>query len=153
MPKGHHCCPFGSSTTAGPPRKQPSCRSCESPVVVSESRSPQYQQGTYISERISDSQNVHTHIYIYIYLLVHRNNGCCVMIVHALSKNEPPPRLNSRAGKDRRCYKTSAKKSVLSEIRRKELHKYSAIVQNGSKNEPLPRLNSRAVKDGAELKK
>ena len=32
------------------------CRSCESPVVVSESKSPQYQQGTYISERISDSQ-------------------------------------------------------------------------------------------------
>ena len=90
---------------------------------------------------------------IYIYLLVHRNNGCFFMIVHALSKNEPPPRLNSRAGKDRRCYKTSAKTSVLSEIRRKELHKYSAIVQNGSKNEPLPRLNSRAVKDGAELKK
>ena len=59
MPKGHHCCPFGSSTTAGPPRKQPSCRSCESPVVVSESKSPQYQQGTYISERISDSQFHH----------------------------------------------------------------------------------------------
>ena len=53
--RGSHCCPFGSSTTAGPPRKQPSCRSCESPVVVSESKSPQYQQGTYISERISDS--------------------------------------------------------------------------------------------------
>ena len=56
LPKGHNCRPFGSSTTAGPPRKQPSCRSCESPVIVSESKSPQYQQGTYISERISDSQ-------------------------------------------------------------------------------------------------
>ena len=56
LPRGHNCRPFGSSTTAGPPRKQPSCRSCESPVVVSESKSPQYQQGTYISERISDSQ-------------------------------------------------------------------------------------------------
>ena len=54
--KGSQLPPLGSSTTAGPPRKQPSCRSCESPVVVSESKSPQYQQGTYISERISDSQ-------------------------------------------------------------------------------------------------
>jgi hypothetical protein len=45
---------------------------------------------------------------------MHRNNGCFFIIVHALSKNEPPPRLNSRAGKDRRCYKTSAKKAVRS---------------------------------------
>ena len=86
MPKGHHCCPFGSSTTAGPPRKQPSCRSCESPVVVSEIKPPQYQQGTYISERISDSHtdiqtyrhtdiqtyiHTHTHTYTYIYIHTH----------------------------------------------------------------------------------
>ena len=72
LPRGHNCRPFGSSTTAGPPRKQPSCRSCESPVVVSESKSPQYQQGTYISERISDSHiHTYTHTYIYIWLYIY----------------------------------------------------------------------------------
>ena len=71
LPRGHNCRPFGSSTTAGPPRKQPSCRSCESPVVVSESKSPQYQQGTYISERISDSQYIHIYIYTYIHIYIY----------------------------------------------------------------------------------
>ena len=37
--------------------------------------------------------------YTYIYIM-HRNNGCFFIIVHALSKNEPPPRLNGRAAKN-----------------------------------------------------
>ena len=34
------------------PEKQPSCRSCESSVVVVESKSFQYQQGTHIGENL-----------------------------------------------------------------------------------------------------
>ena len=52
LPRGHNCRPFGSSTTAGSPRKYPSCRSCESSVVVVESKSFQYRQGTHIGENL-----------------------------------------------------------------------------------------------------
>ena len=66
LPRGHNCRPFGSSTTAGSPRKYPSCRSCESSVVVVESKSFQYQQGTHIGENLRFTMYICIYVYMYI---------------------------------------------------------------------------------------
>ena len=89
QPRGRYCRPFGSSITAGPPRKQSPmpklciffCR-CGWEQII-----PVSSKNTYISERISDSQYLSISTYIYLCLSISLSSYlfACLSIYLSLS--------------------------------------------------------------------